>query len=129
MIFHDDDHRDHTILMQSGKSYLLSIIIFIITIVVAIISRRDTTREPLGIINTKKKVDGKTTHTRGVRFDDTTSIMKYDTISGSSLGIKRGILTAEKGIVGALERSALDDVIKMAGVIKEIGVEEAVIVV
>ncbi len=129
-------------------NYLLSIIIFIITVTIAVVfsmssgSPRSGTRTFVGgafvdipsALSTKKKADGFTTHDRRVGFHDETSVMKYDTISGASLGVKRGALSGgpisrsgdsrgKEVIVGALEKEALKDVLRIAGAVREIGTE------
>lgn len=122
-------------------NYLLSIIIFIITVTIAIVFSMSSggTRTFVGgafvnipsALSTKKKADGFTTHDRRVGFRDETSVMKYDTISGASLGVKRGALvdgpisrSGDKSIIiGALEKEALKDVLRIAGAVREIGTE------
>lgn len=112
----------HTYTMKSNP-YLLSVIIFVIAVVIAVITS-GRSKQVKGILNRVQKVDGMTTHKRSVDFNEKTSILNYDTISGGSLGIRRGILNdTSKKVIGALEKDALADVMKMAGVVKEIGID------
>lgn len=70
------------------------------------------------IINPNKKVDGRSTHKKRVGFVDDVDVMKYDTVSGGSLGMTRSRLAAE--VVGSAEKDVLGGLLKIAGDVEEI---------
>jgi hypothetical protein len=74
------------------------------------------------IMNPNAKVDGVTTHKKHVDFADDVDVMKYDTVTGNSLGMSRGRLNVSKEIIGAVEKDVLGDLLKIAGTVEEVAI-------
>ncbi len=55
-----------------------------------------------------------------MNFDDAIQVMRYDTITGNSLGLSRDRLALEKGVTGSHDTTnPLDDLLKIAGTLKK----------
>lgn len=128
-----NQHQSNRLLFSwrcSDTSYLrkmlipivtLTFLIFVVMLLIFILTSNGASTPSLpSIINRSKKVDGVTTHKKRVNFDDAIQVMRYDTITGNSLGLSRDRLALEKGVTGSHDTTnPLDDLLKIAGTLKK----------